>query len=271
MNLLYCGNRGVFDGIAMSALSVIRNLKAPGELNIHIFTMDLTRINPDYTPITAHQAAVLQEHLRRRNPDTAVTLHDVTGLYEAHLGGSPNESCYCSPYTLLRLLADLEDLPGKLLYLDADVLLCRDAGEIYHRDISQLEYAAAPDRYGSRLVHPGYINAGVLLLNLEECRKTGIFQKARELIRQKKLPFADQSALIRATTRRELLPPACNEQNKCRPGTVARHFSQRLVWLPWPHKENLKPWHRDFRWKYPEFGSLLDDFEAIKEDPKWTP
>ena len=35
----------------------------------------------------------------------------------------PNEQCYCSPYTLLRLLSDkIEGMPDKISYLDADIM-----------------------------------------------------------------------------------------------------------------------------------------------------
>lgn len=93
---------------------------------------------------------------------------DVTVLYERYFGGCPNESAYCSPYTLLRLLADLvPGMPDKLLYLDADLLFQRDIRLLYDKDVSHVEYAAARDHYGKYLISPDYINAGVLLLNMK--------------------------------------------------------------------------------------------------------
>lgn len=78
-------------------------------------------------------------------------------------------------------------------------------------DIEGYEYAAARDHYGKYLVYFNYINAGVLLLNMKEIRRTGLFEKARELIKTKKLPFADQSAIFRSTTRKKMLPQRFNE------------------------------------------------------------
>ena len=268
MNLLYCGNEGVFDGVLTSALSVVRRLNEPRPLTIYLFTMELTRLSPNYTPLTQQHAAFIEEALCRHNPGTKVILHDVTALYEKHLRGNANESCYCSPYTLLRLLADLLPMPDKLLYLDADVMVNKDAGLLYDIDVSAVEYAAARDHYGRFLIHPNYINAGVLLFNMKKCRETGIFEKSREILRRKKLPFADQSALIRSTTCRKVLPHYFNDQKFLYKSTVVRHFSKRLFYLPYPHTENVKQWHVlrvHEKFGYTCFDDVLDEYIKLKE------
>ncbi|MGM9553216.1 MAG: glycosyltransferase [Faecousia sp.] len=268
MNLLYCGNEGVFDGVLTSALSVVRRLNEPRPLTVYLFTMELTRLSPSYTPLTQRHAAFIEEALCRHNPETNVVLYDVTALYEKHLRENANESCYCSPYTLLRLLADLLPMPDKLLYLDADVMLNKDAGLLYDIDVSAVEYAAARDHYGKFLIQPNYINAGVLLFNMKKCRETGIFEKAREILRRKKLPFADQSALIRSTTCRKVLPHYFNDQKFLYKSTVVRHFSKRLFYLPYPHTENVKQWHVQRvheKFGYTCFDDVLDEYTKLKE------
>ena len=154
--------------------------------------------------------------------------------------------------TLLRLLADLLPLPDKLLYLDADIMVCKDIGLLYDLDVEAVEYAAARDHYGKYLVNPGYINAGVLLFNMKRCRKTGIFEKARALIRTKKLMFADQSALIRSTTSRRLLPQRFNDQKFLH-----------------GHTENIKQWQVEKvhkRFGYTCFDDILNEYLSIKEN-----
>ena len=269
INLLYCGNTGVFDGVLTSALSAVRRMSEPRPLRVYIFTMKLTRMNESYTPMTDCHARVIESALRVHNKDTRVILTDVTDLYEKHLGYNANEGCYCSPYTLLRLLADLApDMPDKLLYLDADVMFNRAPSLLYDVDVEDFEYAAARDHYGKYLVHPNYINAGVLLLNMKKCRESGIFEKARELIRTKKLTFADQSALIRSTTRRKLIPQRFNDQKFLHGHTVVRHFSKRLFYLPYPHTENIKQWQVDRvreKFGYECFNDVFDEYLEIKE------
>lgn len=269
MDILFCGNDKVFDGVLTAGLSIVRRMERPRPLRIHIFTMELTRVSPNYLPITTEQAQIIEKALRRHNPETTVTVYDVTECYEKHLMRNANEDCYCSPYTLLRLLADLYPLPDKLLYLDADVMACRDIGLLYDQDVSQVEYAAARDHYGHFLVNPNYINAGVLLFNMKRCRETGIFEKARELIRVKKLTFADQSALIRSTTKRKVLRHWFNDQKFLYKKTVIRHFSKRLFYLPYPHTENIKQWHVEKvrkKFGYTCFDDILDEYLQIKNN-----
>lgn len=271
INLLYCGNEKVFDGVLTSTLSVVRRLERPRPLTVYIYTMDLTRVDPAYTPMTDAQAELLERTLRLHNPDTWVKLIDVTDIYETHLKENANEGCYCSPYTLLRLLADLVPMPDKFLYLDADVMLCKDVGLLYDRELGKHEYAAAPDHYGKFLIHPRYINAGVLLFNMERCRQTGLFENARHQLREKKLMFADQSALARATTKKLVLSQRFNDQKFLHRNTVIRHFSKRLFYTPYPHTENVKQWHVENvrrRFGYTCFDDIFEEYLTIKEEVK---
>ena len=180
-----------------------------------------------------------------------------------------NEQAYCSPYTLLRLFADIvEGMPDKLLYLDVDILFNRDITLLYNIDISGYEYAAARDHYGKYLINPNYINAGVLLLNMKEIRKTGLLSKARDLIKEKKLVFADQSAVYRSTTKKKMLPQRFNDQKFLHKHTVVRHFSKRLFYLPYPHTANVKQWkvseiHRIFH--YYVFDDILYEYIYLKK------
>ncbi len=269
INILYAGNAGVFDGVLTSALSCIMRMKAPRPITFHIFTMDITRLGENYTPLTENHRSFIERALRIRNPESFVKLYDVEDLYEEHLKFNANEGCYCSPYTLLRLLCDLiPEMPDKLLYLDADVMFNKDVSLVWDTDISNFEYAAARDHYGKFLLYPNYINAGVLLFNMKNCRESGIFESARELIRTKKLMFADQSALIRSTTKRKMLSQRFNDQKFLYKGTVIRHFSKRMFYLPYPHTENIKQWHTDKvkkKFGYTEFDDILDEYKRLKE------
>lgn len=271
IDILFCGNDKVFDGVLTAGLSIVRRLERPRPLTLHIFTMDLTRVSPNYKPMTDAHGKIIEKALRSHNADTTVKIYDVTELYEQHLKHNANEGCYCSPYTLLRLLADLLPLPDKVLYLDADVMACKDIGLLFDQNVDGIEYAAARDHYGKFLIHPNYINAGVLLFNMAQCRKTGIFEKSRELLRVKKLTFADQSALARSTTRRRVLSQRFNDQKFLYKGTVIRHFSKRLFYTPYPHTENIKQWHVEKvhqKFGYTCFDDVLDEYLNIKESMK---
>lgn len=268
VNILFCGNSGVFDGMLTGMLSILKRTESDEPFTFFIFTMTLTRLKENYTPVTEEQRAFLEKIARGYNGENRVVLKDVTDLYESRFAGSPNESAYCSPYTLIRLFADLVDgMPDKLLYLDADIMFNRDVHLLYDIDVSDYEYAAARDHYGKYLIKPNYINAGVLLFNLARMKETGIFEKAREWICRQKLVFADQSALIRSTTRKKMLPQRFNDQKFLHKHTVVRHFSKRLFWLPYPHTDNIKQWHvsrvhKTFR--YFVFDDILFEYIYLK-------
>ena len=48
INVLYCGNDGVFDGILTSILSILKRTGTREPFRFFIFTMDLTRVKPAY-------------------------------------------------------------------------------------------------------------------------------------------------------------------------------------------------------------------------------
>ena len=273
IDILFCGNIGVFDGMLTCILSILKRSKTKEPFTFHLFTMDVSHLKDNYVPVTQKQVDFLNEIVRGYHEDNRVMLYDVTEHYMNSFSGCPNEGAYCSPYTLIRLFADLyESIPDKLLYLDTDIMFNRDVRLLWNEDLSGFEYAAAPDHYGKYLIHPHYINAGVVLFNMKLARETGLFKKARWWIKHKKLVFADQSALIRSTTRKKMLPQRFNDQKFLHKHTVVRHFSKRLFWLPYPHTDNIKQWniqkvHSVFG--YRQFDDIYTQYQKIiNQSPK---
>jgi len=242
MNILLCGNEKVFDGALTELISITNRTKQ--SITCYIFTMDLTRIKPEYKAINDEQIAFLNKVVKNKNSKNQVIKIDVTDVYEKEFGHSKNENAYCTPYTLLRLLADLiPNMPDKLLYLDIDMMANDDISKLYDTDISEYEYAAVKEKYGSKIIAPDYINAGMLLMNMKKIKETKLLEKARKLIKKKKLIFADQSAIYYSTTKKLILPRKFNEQSKFdRKDTVICHFCKRLIFNPYPHTENYKQW-----------------------------
>ncbi len=243
INILLCGNEKVFDGALSELISITNKTKEP--INCYIFTADLTRIKPEYTAISEEQIDFLRKVIKTKNENNNIQRVDVTNLYEEEFCKCKNESAYCTPYTLLRLLADLvPDMPEKLLYLDIDMMIAKDLAGLYNTDITEYEYAAVKEKYGSWFIAPDYINAGMLLFNMNKIKETKLLQKARELIKTKKMLFADQDAVYRSTTKKLLLPRIYNEQRKFNDkNTVICHFCKRLILWPYPLIENFKQWN----------------------------
>lgn len=230
--------------------------------------MDVSRIKPEYIAISDEKIAFLENVAKEYNSNNRIIKIDVTQIYEQEFANCPNEQCYCSPYTLLRLFIDLlPEIPDKILYLDVDILFNRDISLLYDTKLDGYEYAASRDHYGKLFIHPNYINAGVLLFNMEEAKRTGLLKKARELIKNKKLMFADQSAIYRSTTRKKMLPQRFNDQKFLHKHTVVRHFSKRLFWLPYPHTDNIKQWHVSKVYSvfhYQQFDDVLYEYIYLR-------
>lgn len=269
INILFCGNDKVFDGMLTCALSILKRTETKEPFAFYVFTMDVSHLKESYVPVTDKQIRFFEAVIKGYNNDNCVIKIDVTKLYMQEFSGCPNEGAYCSPYTLIRLLADMvEGIPDKLLYLDADVMLNRDIRLLYDTDVEGYEYAAARDHYGKYLIKPNYINAGVLLFNMKHMKETGLLVKGREWLRKQKLTFADQSAIIRSTTKKKMLPQRFNDQKYLHKHTVVRHFSKRLFWLPYPHTDNIKQWqvskvHKVFR--YYQFDDILYEYIYLIE------
>ena len=268
INILLCGNQKVFDGALSELISITNRTKET--IRCYIFTMDVSRIKPDYTCITDEQISFLDKMVKSKKIGNEVIKVDITEIYEKEFGNCKNEDAYCTPYTLLRLLADMiPDMPDKLLYLDIDMMAAGDIAELYNTDITDYEYAAVKEKYGSIFLWPDYINAGMLLLNMKKIKETKMLEKARELIKTKKFLFADQTAVYKATTKKKLIPRKFNEQSSFkREDTIICHFCKRLLLRPYPHTTNFKQWqidkvHKELRCF--RFDDDLEEYTKLKE------
>ena len=268
INLLLCGNKKVFDGALTQLISITNKTKR--DITCYIFTMDVSRIKPDYVSITDEQVEFLEQVVKSKNINNKIVKIDVTDLYEEEFGHCKNETAYCTPYTLLRLLADkVPQIPDKILYLDIDMMAGDDISKLYDIDITEYEYAAVKEKYGSWIIRPDYINAGMLLLNMKKIKETGLLLRARELIKKRKLLFADQDAIFWSTKKKKLLPRIFNEQSKFnKKDTVICHFCKRLMLTPYPHTENYKQWQIEEIHKYLKCYAFDEDLEEYKKYKK---
>ena len=261
INLLFSGNYKVFDGALTELISITNKTKEA--VTCYIFTADLTRIKPEYNAISETQVNFLNKVVKDKNSNNKVIRIDVTQIYEEQFKECLNEGAYCTPYTLLRLLADLvPQMPEKLLYLDVDMMAGGDISTLYNTDITEYEYGAVKEKYGSIFIRPDYINAGMLLFNMKKIKETKLLEKARNRIRTKKMLFADQDAIFWSTTRKKILPRIYNEQARFnKKDTVICHFCKRLLLWPYPRIENFKQWNVEEVHKILKCHSFDDDLE----------
>jgi len=248
MNILYCGNDKIEDGLLISILSLIKSVKEP--LHIYVLTMRLIVEEKVYLPVSDSFTAYLDSLVKKTNPDNFVVLIDTAELFYSEMP-TANLNTRFTPYCMLRLFADeVLELPDKILYLDNDVVCRKSCGEFYHQDISDFEFAGVLDYYGrwffrKNILRSDYMNSGVLLMNLQMIRKTGLLQKCRQLCAAKKMFMPDQSALNRLAVSKKAQPRRFNEQRKLQGDTVLQHFTTSFRFIPWIHTITVKPWQID--------------------------
>lgn len=273
--ICYSANRRIFHGIVLSVLSVLKYTKE--NVFIYLLTMDLTCIDERFKPITAEQTRVLNNIVQEYNPDNRVILLDCTKEFISEFGNSKNLKTGYTPYTIARLLLDKMYIPEKLIYIDVDTMCCSDIKQLYDIDVTGHELAMVLDKVGHIWVRPHYCNAGVLLLNMPEIKKTGLFVKARKLVNKRKLFMPDQSAINFNAKSKLILPYKFNEQRKIKPDTVIKHFCKGFKWYgPFFRLYNYKQWDRgqvhdklgihDFDDIYEIYDNLDKLYEFTKTD-----
>ena len=241
IELLYSGNAKMLQGIMISVVSAAENTRRP--LSVTLLTMDLRDEDPAFAPLTAEQAKAIEMAAGRKNPDVAVRVLDCAALYRERIAATSNAATSYSPYCFLRLFADRLPLPDQVLYLDADTVIAGDLGELWDTDVSKKEFAAVLDYYGKIFMGIGYFNSGVLLLNLDMIRNTGLFGRAIGKLEKRRLFLPDQTALYMTARKIKYLPRRFNEQKKYdRRDTVVQHFTKTIIWLPRFHTRTIKPW-----------------------------
>ena len=270
MKLLYSGDRGIAKGCMMSALSAARLCEQP--LTVYLLTAEAEYREKRFTPIGYDFAERLEGALRRYNSESRVRLIDMT---EAFLAGLPlaNMASRFTPFCMLRLYADLSpEITGRVLYLDGDVICLKSPESLYSEPMGEYEIMGIPDRYGSWLFEGGifkrsYLNSGVLLMDMEKIRESGLFERAREMCRNKEMFMPDQTALNKLS-KKGFLPRRYNEQWRERDDTVLRHFTTTLHLLPYPHSQTVKPWDKEKMHKIlnnHRYDALLCECEKILE------
>lgn len=261
----YCGNRPIFGGILMSVMSLVKNTDET--LDIMLVTMDLSEDNPSWLPFSEEQRALMDRVLKSKNPASRARIIDVTALQRKYFSGAKNQKNKYTPYASIRLFLDLlDDIPDKLVYLDADIMCLGDVARIYDINIEKYEFAAAPDVVRRRFT-PNYCNSGVMLLNMPYIRRSGLFEKAREKVRTTTMLLPDQSALNFQCESKLILPYAFNEQRNIRPSTLFKHFCMKFFFYgPVLVKYNYKQWHRDKvheKLHIHNFDDIYAEFDAL--------
>ncbi|MBQ3271194.1 glycosyltransferase family 8 protein [Candidatus Saccharibacteria bacterium] len=270
MNILFCGDKNILDGVTIAILSLLKNVK--DTLNIYILTMDYANARKKYHRITEKDIAGLKRRLKAKNAKNELTIIDVGEQFKKE-PATANMRTYFTPYCMLRLYADDLDLPEKILYLDTDVVCLRDPSELYDINMKNFEMAGALDRYGSHVFHlpfkeKRYINSGVLLMNLAKIRETGLFKRARRACKRYPMIMPDQSALNFCSKYKKIIGGKFNNQKEITKETVFRHFSNTFQFLPYFKVIKIKPWNVEMlheKLNCHDLDDIIVEWKGLKE------
>lgn len=244
INVCYSGNKGIFHGILMSALSLARSTKE--SLCVIVLSVNLPEIKEGFVNPSKEQIDFLDKTLKSYNPQSCARLCDLTKQYRENLLGGKNDKSGYTPYAQLRVLLDLaEDIPDKLIYLDVDTICVGNIEELFAVDLGECEFGAVLDYMGSFWINRRYCNSGVLLLNMPKIREKKLFEKCRRHMYKRKMIMPDQTSMNKFVEKKYFLPRRFNEQRDRKEDTVIKHFCQGIRWLPFFHIYNVKQWERD--------------------------
>ena len=277
MNILFCGDRNVQDGLLIAVLSLLENTQE--HLDIYVLTLDMSMNGRIYSPIEQTFVDYLNETVSAQYDDRLYTkLIDTTDLFKDETPDA-NLSTRFTPCCMLRLFADkIDEIPDRILYLDTDVICRRDFGDFYYQNMDGDEIAGVLDYYGSwffrkNIFKRDYLNSGVLLMNMCELRKTGLLSSCRHMCTTKQMFMPDQSALNKLSVSKRICERKYNDQRRLHSDTVFQHFTTHFRFFPYVRTENVKPWQTEevttiLHIPESEYGALFAKYYDIKESMK---
>jgi len=196
MNIIMAADKGMLSGLEAVVYSTMLHNTC---VNWYIFTMSISCTVcgewRSFSGLDERDEKWLKSIVKYHDSRSHLTVVDVSSLYAQYLEDNPNRESSFTPFTTLRLLADLA-LPyvSDALYLDCDVIVQKDLADMYYGYLPKCEpYCAYSIPHACDW--EGEMVAGVLLLNLEKIRKNGFFARARDNINGNVYRFPDQMAI----------------------------------------------------------------------------
>ncbi len=270
MNLMFCGDKNITDGVIIALLSIMNHTVEP--LSVYVLTMSFQQDGKSCEPVPDSFGKFMDKILKKNNPRSFLKIIDVSEEFKECIPQKNLETRF-TPGCMLRLFADLiPELPDKILYLDNDIICRGDFTTFYETNLKGAELAGVLDYYGSwffrrNILRRDYMNSGVLLLNLQEIRRTGLFEKCRKRCRDKKMFMPDQSAINKLAGAKIKADRRYNEQRKLKPDTVFQHFTTSFRFFPYIHTVSVKPWQIDkvhSTLKIYEYDRLFEQYEELR-------
>ena len=171
---------------------------------------------------------------------------------------------------------------NKVIYLDSDTVLLGDVAELYHQEMGSNLVAVVPDdiiqneeifqEYVEKVVgvadYRKYFNAGVLVMNLDEMRKSKFQEKFLYLLETVKFAVVQEQDYLNRLCkgRTKILESGWNRM-------PVQNNKTKVEKLNLIHYNlNYKPWHYDgilyeeYFWQYAEKTEYYKEIKSIKDN-----
>ncbi len=137
MNVLYCGDKNIEDGLIISVLSLLKNV----DENLNIYALTINSKDWNIEGVTDDCIEVINSKMKKINKENWIKKIDITDLFEKEVPAK-NMKTRFTPCCMLRLFADeVEELPDRILYLDNDVICRKDCKDFYNQNMDNYELA----------------------------------------------------------------------------------------------------------------------------------
>ena len=176
MHIVFCLDNYYVPYCATTIASIINNNQAE-RITFHLFVDEITDAN----------RVMMQKWLGKQDGKD-ILFYD---LSEDDFKDFPVGDAYINLTTYFRLVIQ-DKLPDidKVIYLDCDTIVNGSLKELWNTEMGDYAVAGVRDRVNDSIrlynrlrypIHDGYINAGVLLINLKKWRELHVFDRAKEI------------------------------------------------------------------------------------------
>lgn len=188
MDICYATNENFAPYTAVSIASLLEN-NPRGDIVVHILHSDLS--GETISKLSAFE-------VRYKNAKFAFHKIDKSRFEKFDITIS-----HITKETYFRyLIADVLPNAERVLYLDGDTIVNGGISELFEIDLNGCYCAGVSDIYIESVGHKKslgleglYINAGVILFNLAEIRKSGVVEKLFKLTAENNFKYQDQDAI----------------------------------------------------------------------------
>lgn len=218
----------------------------------------------------------MQDMVASLDSNSSITFLDANHDFDASVTHQYTTGIYYR-FMLAKLLPNVD----KIIYCDADVSFCQDLCELYNMDMGDNLIAGVRDA-GQGRPYPsaknGYVNSGILVMNLREIRRKKLYNEWLRLSKSDEFAYPDQDILNKTCDGKIMYLPLkynymCGAGGRFGPAIKSGIYTEAevsdaeknpviihyILRQPWLGRANLVG---DLWWRYAAMTPFYDSFLA---------